>query len=86
MAPFCEPHRASDTVFITPPRSCEDASGGKFQSPTPSTLRAFLFAPNWSMVGVQPFHELLMQWISPELVYPAMAAAQSARFEFGETP
>jgi hypothetical protein len=44
------------------------------------------FMPNADGVLVQMLSEFLMQWVPPEIVLKGIAMAQSARFEFGETP
>ncbi len=44
------------------------------------------FAPEWHWTLIQTLPEFLMQWLPPEIVLASIAIAQSARFEFGETP
>jgi len=38
------------------------------------------------IVGIQTLPAFLMQWLPPENVLRAIETAQSARFEFGQTP
>ena len=44
------------------------------------------FAPEVDGISVQMLPDFLMQWAAPAIVIEAIAMAQSARFEFGETP
>jgi len=37
-------------------------------------------------IGIQTLPAFLMQWLPPENVLRAIETAQSARFEFGQTP
>jgi len=43
-------------------------------------------APGWSGIQYIPLPEFLMHWVPAEAVMRAIDNAQSARFEFGETP
>jgi hypothetical protein len=44
------------------------------------------FFPGWDGHELRPMPEFFMQWLRPALVLAAIEQAQSARFEFGETP
>ena len=44
------------------------------------------FFPDWHGTLFQTLSAFLMQWLPPEIVIRAIGTAQSARFEFGETP
>ena len=44
------------------------------------------FTPDWDRILIQTLPEFLMQWLPPEIVLGSIEIAQSARFEFGETP
>lgn len=44
------------------------------------------FSPGWSGHAIQTLPALLMQWLRPEVALAAIEEAQSARFEFGESP
>ena len=42
--------------------------------------------PDGDVVSVNMLPAFLMQWVAPDIVLDAIALAQSARFEFGQTP
>jgi hypothetical protein len=44
------------------------------------------FSPEGQGILVQTLPDFLMQWAHPHVVIDAIEIAQSARFEFGETP
>jgi hypothetical protein len=44
------------------------------------------FSPGWSGHLIQTLPVFFMQWLRPEVVLASIEEAQSARFEFGETP
>jgi hypothetical protein len=54
-------------------------------SPGLETL-VYCFAPRWRGYDTMTVPAFFMQWLRPERVLAAIEAAQSARFEFGETP
>jgi len=54
-------------------------------SPGLETLVA-CFSPGWNGHMLQTVPAFFMQWLRPEVVLAAIQQAQSARFEFGETP
>jgi hypothetical protein len=56
-----------------------------YSSPGLDTMVA-CFNPGWEGHSLQTLPEFFMQWLSPEVVLRAITEAQSARFEFGETP
>jgi hypothetical protein len=56
-----------------------------YGSPGSETMVA-CFSPGWSGHMLMKAPEFFMQWLRPDTVLRAIDEAQSARFEFGESP
>ena len=56
-----------------------------YSSPGLETIVA-CFRDGWSGHQIQTLPTFLMQWLRPEVALAAIGEAQSARFEFGESP